>query len=74
MWISPDGGVGFIGTDSVFQKLADPALNSLVNMFENYEGNLWFTSSKNGLIRVSESNFADLNQIADLDERVMNTT
>ena len=74
LWISSDGGVGFIDTDKEFHKLADPSFNSEVAMFEDYEGNLWFASSRNGLIRVSESYFADLNQIAELDERVVNTT
>ena len=74
LWIGSDGGVGFIGTDGSFHRLSDPAFNSMVNMFEDYEGNLWFASSRNGLIRISESNFADLNQIAELNERVVNTT
>ena len=74
LWIGSDGGVGFIEQDGTFQRLSDPAFNSIVNMFTDYEGNLWFTSSRNGLIRISENKFADLNQIADLDERVVNTT
>ena len=59
LWLSSDGGVGFIEPDGVFRKLADPAFNSMVNMYVDYEGNLWFASSRNGLIRISESNFAD---------------
>ena len=74
LWIGSDGGVGFIESDSTFHRLADSSFNSIVNMFEDYEGNLWFVSSRNGLIRISESSFADLNQIAELDERVVNTT
>ena len=74
LWITSDGGVGFLETDGTFHKLADPAFNSEVSMCVDYEGNLWFASSRNGLIRISKSNFADLNQIAALDERVVNTT
>ena len=74
LWISSDGGVGFIEADGAFHRLADPAFNSVVFMQADYEGNLWFASSRNGLIRISESNFADLNQIAELSERVVNTT
>ena len=74
LWIGSDGGVGFIEPDSAFHRLADSSFNSIVNMFEDYEGNLWFVSSRNGLIRISESGFADLNQMAELDERVVNTT
>ena len=74
LWIGSDGGVGFLNPDGTFHRLSDPAFNSIVNMFTDYEGNLWFTSSRNGLIRISDNNFADLNQIAELDERVVNTT
>ena len=74
LWIGSDGGVGFIEPDGSFHRLADSSFNSIVNMFVDYEGNIWFASSRNGLIRISERNFADLNQIAELDERVVNTT
>ena len=74
LWIGSDGGVGFIEPDGSFHRLSDPSFNSIVNMQVDYEGNLWFVSSRNGMIRISESSFADLNQIADLNERVVNTT
>ena len=75
LWICSDGGVGFIDKNQSFTKLSDTAFNSGVAMIADYEGNLWFASSRNGLIRISTSAFADLNQMtADLNDRVVNTT
>ena len=75
LWICSDGGVGFIDGNSHFTKLSDTAFNSGVAMCADYEGNLWFASSRNGLIRISTSDFADLNQMTgELNDRVVNTT
>ena len=75
LWICSDGGVGFIDKNGVFTKLSDTAFNSGVAMCADYEGNLWFASSRNGLIRISTSDFADINQMTgELNDRVVNTT
>lgn len=75
LWICSDGGVGFIDKNRHFTKLSDTAFNSGVDMCVDYEGNLWFASSRNGLIRISTSDFADLNQMTgELNDRVVNTT
>ena len=75
LWICSDGGVGFIDKNKTFTKLSDTAFNSGVAMCADYEGNLWFASSRNGLIRISTSDFADLNQMTrELNYRVVNTT
>ncbi|MBR3359714.1 MAG: SpoIIE family protein phosphatase [Lachnospiraceae bacterium] len=75
LWICSDGGVGFIDKNRNFTKLSDTAFNSGVAMIADYEGNLWFASSRNGLIRISTSDFADLNQMTrELNDRVVNTT
>ena len=75
LWICSDGGVGFIDKDGAFTKLSDTAFHSGVAMCADYEGNLWFASSRNGLIRISTSEFADLNQMTrELNDRVVNTT
>ena len=75
LWICSDGGVGFIDKAQHFTKLSDTAFNSGVAMCADYEGNLWFASSRNGLIRISTSPFADLNQMTrELNDRVVNTT
>ena len=75
LWICSDGGVGFIDKNRNFTKLSDTAFNSGVAMCADYEGNLWFASSRNGLIRISTSDFADLNQMTrELNDRVVNTT
>ncbi len=75
LWLCSDGGVGFIDRYQNYTKLSDTAFNSGVAMCADYEGNLWFASSRNGLIRISTSDFADLNQMTrELNDRVVNTT
>ena len=75
LWICSDGGVGFLDKNKNFTKLSSTAFNSGVAMCADYEGNLWFASSRNGLIRISTSGFADINQMTEsLNDRVVNTT
>ena len=48
--------------------------NSIDNMLVDYQGNLWFTSSRLGLLRLAPSDFRDLySGIEGMESRVVNT-
>ena len=75
LWICADNGIGFISSDGVFEKLENiPMNNSIDSMMCDYEGNLWFASSRQGIMKISPSNFTDINKAAGLDTMVVNST
>ena len=47
--------------------------NSIDNMLFDYQGNLWFTSSRLGLLRLAKSAFKDIYGTIGMDRRVVNT-
>ncbi|MBR6871976.1 MAG: HD domain-containing protein [Ruminococcus sp.] len=73
-FICADNGVGFIGPDGVYHDINTGDFNnSIDNMTIDYQGNLWFTSSRLGLLRLSETPFADVYRICGLENKVVNT-
>ena len=47
--------------------------NSIDNMIEDYQGNLWFSSSRLGLLKMCETAFSEIYLNAGFDEAVVNT-
>ena len=68
LFLCSDSGVGYIDykKDNSFH-LVDTDLfnNSIDNMIEDYQGNLWFSSSRLGLLRMCETAFAEIYLSAD---------
>ena len=74
MFICADNGVGYIDTQGEYEKLnTNDFNNSIDNMLVDYQGNLWFTSSRLGLMRMAASDFRDIYTTAGMDNRVVNT-
>lgn len=75
LWICADNGVGYIDGSGVFRTLDNiPMNNSVDDVICDYEGNLWFTSSRQGIMKISPSDFTDINKAAGLPEFVVNST
>ncbi len=75
LWVAADTGVGLFDGDRRFVQLQDlPMTNSIDHLMEDYEGNLWFTSSRQGIMKIVENRFVDLSAMARLDPMVVNTT
>lgn len=76
LFLCSDSGVGYIDykKDNSFH-LVDTDLfnNSIDNMIEDYQGNLWFSSSRLGLLRMCETAFAEIYLSAGFSEAVVNT-
>ena len=74
IWICSDNGIGTI-KDGEFKKLENiPMDNSVDHMLADYEGNLWFVSSRQGVMKIVPNRFTNLNEKYDLDEEVVNST
>lgn len=74
LWVCADNGVGYFneGRYTPLQNL--PMNNSIDGLMEDHEGNLWFTSSRQGVMKIAPDRFTDLNLIAHLEEAVVNST
>ncbi len=73
--ITADNGVGVIRQDGTFDRInTNEFNNSIDKVMEDYQGNLWFTSSRLGLLRLAPSDFRDIYTTVGMDNRVVNTT
>ena len=75
LWICSDNGVGYF--DESFRYTAFegiPLTSSVDRMMVDYEGNLWFTSSRQGVMKIVENRFINVSRTAGLDSMVVNAT
>jgi len=74
LWICADNGIGYFD-NSKFHEMSDVLMdNSVEEVMEDYEGNMWFVSSRQGVLQLSKSRFTDFSLENGLDELVVNTT
>ena len=74
IWICADTGIGYI-EDGRYVPLQDlPMNNSVEHMMRDFEENLWFTSSRQGLMKIVRNRFTDVSYYAELDPTVVNST
>ncbi len=74
LWAVSDDHVGYID-NNVLHILEDlPIHSSYESIAEDYQGNLWFTSSRQGVMKVVTNNFQNITALANLKEEVVNTT
>ena len=72
--ITADNGVGYIRTRRTFDRInTNNFNNSIDKVLVDYQGNMWFTSSRLGLLRMAPSDFRDIYSTAGMDNRVVNT-
>ncbi|MBQ7582322.1 MAG: response regulator, partial [Lachnospiraceae bacterium] len=75
IFIISDKAIGYLDEDNQIQVIDNIPLNSgIETMTEDYQGNLWFTSSRQGVMKIVTNNFQDLTEAAGLNTEVVNTT
>ena len=75
IWICADNGVGYIRTNGKYITLKNlPMTNSVDDMIADYEGNLWFVSSRQGVLKIVPNIFRDISERAGLPDMVVNAT
>ena len=73
-FVCADNGVGYFTENGKFRRInTNDFNNSIDNMLADYQGNLWFTSSRLGLLRMAPSDFRDVYATAGMDSQVVNT-
>ena len=74
LFICADNGIAYVDTAGVYERInTNDFNNSIDNMLVDYQGNLWFTSSRLGLLRLAASDFRDVYSTAGMENRVTNT-
>ena len=74
VWICATNGIGVFenGTFSLLDGL--PMDNNIGHVMTDYLGNLWFTSTRQGVMKVVPNQFADIFERFGLSEAVVNST
>ena len=74
IWICSRNGIGVLD-DDVFYYLDElPMDNSVNHVMADYEGNLWFTSARKGVMKVVRNQFSDMFVRYGLEPNVVNST
>ena len=74
IWVSALNGIGVLDAQG-FHYLEDlPMNNNIKHVMVDYEGNLWFTSTRQGVMKLVSNPFVDVFDRYDLPSRVVNTT
>ncbi len=75
IWLCSGSMAGYLDEDNGFHLLDNlPMNNSVEMMTSDYQGNLWFASSRQGVMKVVTSNFRDLTSLSGLPAGVVNST
>ncbi|MBQ7678061.1 MAG: HD domain-containing protein [Lachnospiraceae bacterium] len=74
IWITAGNGIGTLdkGKFTLLDNL--PMRNNVGHVMTDYMGNLWFTSTRQGVMKVVPDQFSDLFTRYGLDDAVVNTT
>ncbi len=74
LWICAGNGIGNLD-ETGFHKLENvPMNNSVGHVMTDYEGNLWFTSTRQGVMKVVPNQFTDVFDRCGLSPAVVNAT
>ena len=74
IWVCTKDGVGFFENDKFVRLGNIPMNNSIGHMLTDYQGNLWFTSNRQGVMKIVPNQFTDLYEWYGLDSAVVNAT
>lgn len=75
VWVCADNGIGYFDTDGNYNEMKNtPMNNSVDEMMQDFEGNLWFASSRQGVMKMVGSEFTDIMKESGLGAAVVNST
>ena len=74
IWICAGDGIGVLDGDSFHNLENLPMNSSLSRMMTDYQGNLWFASTRQGVMKIVRNQFSNLYERFDLPKAVANST
>ncbi|MBR4754388.1 MAG: response regulator [Lachnospiraceae bacterium] len=73
IFIASDTGIGYIDENGNANRINTGNFdNSVDSIFKDYQGNLWFASSRRGLLELSTSSFTDMFSLCNTTSSVVN--
>ena len=72
LFVSSDSGVSYFDASGYHQLNTNDFDDSIDKMLYDYQGNLWFTSSRLGLLRLAKSPFKDVYGAIGMERQVVN--
>ena len=74
LWVCADNGIGIYDADSFHILQNIPLNNSIEHIMVDYEGNIWFTSSRQGIMKIVPDRFTNVFDKYGLNSTVVNST
>lgn len=75
IWVCARNGIGLIDDEGFHDLSSELPLNNSVDfVMSDYEGGLWFASSRQGVMKVVNNRFSDVFKRYDIGEEVVNST
>ena len=74
IWICTRNGIGALDENGFHRMDSFPMNNSVGHVMTDYEGNLWFTSTRQGVMKVVPNRFLNLFDLYAIPEEVVNST
>ena len=74
IWICTRRGIGALDSEGLHILDNVPMVYSVESVMADYEGNLWFTSSRQGVMKIVPNQFSDISEKYGLPEMVVNST
>ena len=74
LWLSAGNGIGVLDRDGLHMLDDYPMNNNVVTAMADYEGNLWFTSTRQGVMKIVPNRFNDVFERYHLPPMVVNST
>ena len=75
IWVMGDEMVGYLNEDNSFTLIENLPVNTAIEMLtEDYQGNIWIASSRQGVAEIVTSNFQNITDQAGIESDVVNGT
>lgn len=74
LWITARNGIGMLDENGFHEPKNIPLDNSVGNIMCDYEGNIWFTSTRQGVMKVVPNQFLNVFEQYGLEKTVVNST
>ncbi len=73
VWVTSDSVIGYLDDNDVFVCLNDLPMNDSIEMVtSDYQGNMWFASSRQGVMKIVANSFTDYTEKAGIPDLVVN--
>ena len=74
IWVCARNGIGRLDEDGITLLNGVPMDNSVQHVMTDYQGNLWFTSTRQGVMKIVPNQFVDMFERWQMPAQVINST